>query len=68
MKFKDADSCSGNAIRLPTRAVLNNKTFSLFGGDSMDDVMFSIALPDIETKDDPDSPTCIFVVDTNTKH
>jgi hypothetical protein len=36
---------------IPARAVMNNKTYSIFLGDSMDDIYFSANLEDLNVND-----------------
>jgi len=46
------NDCKENAPKIPGRAIMNNKTYSLFFGDNMEDIYFSVNLADIDIKDD----------------
>jgi hypothetical protein len=43
----DLDLECKEAPLIPARAVMNNKTYSIFLGDSMDDIYFSANLEDL---------------------
>jgi len=65
----DLDKECKTAPLIPARAVMNNKTYSIFLGDTMDDIYFSSNLEDLHVKDiDGDTHACYILKDVSADH